>query len=158
MKKLILTLLFFMFTGMSAIAASPVYVASSKQPVDKVYKSVYASLEKNGFFVVFEPDIGANISGMAKRWGEDYNRNKLSTIRSMVFCNGWYANQVSNTDPEMLALCPLSLTVTEKAGVVKVLFVRPDEVAKDSPAAKVTAELTKDVIKAIDEGIKAAEK
>ena len=157
MKKLLMSLLLCLLSA-SVFAASPVYVATSQQSVDKVYKSVHASLEKNGFFVVFEPDIGANISGMAKRWGDDYNRNKLSTIRSMIFCNGWYANQVSNKDPEMLALCPLSLTVIEKAGTVKVLFVRPDEVAKHSPAAKVTAELTSDVIKAINEGVKSAGK
>ncbi len=43
-----------------------------------------------------------------------YNRSKLSAIRSMVFCNGWYANQVSNKDPHMLALCPLHMTLIEK--------------------------------------------
>ena len=157
MKKLMLGI-FFLVNSMIAVAASFVYVTSVKQSVDKVYKSVYASLEKNGFFVVFEPDIGSNISGMAKRWGNDYNRNKLTAIRSMVFCNGWYANQVSNVDPDMLALCPLSLTVIEQAGTTKVLFVRPDEVAKNSTAAKIASALTSDVIKAIDDGVQTAGK
>jgi hypothetical protein len=48
--------------------------------------------------------------------------------------------------------------VTEKDGLTKVLFVRPDEVAKNSKAAEITRRLTKDVIAAIDAGIKAAGK
>ena len=84
---------------------------SVKQDLQTVYSSVYKALEDNRFFVVFEPDIGSNLAGFAERWGADYNRNKLSGIRPMVFCSAWYANQVSNLEPRLLALCPLHLTV-----------------------------------------------
>jgi len=152
MKKILLLL--FMLVSVNAFAVNDaVYVGQSTKPTNDVYNSVYAALEKNGFYVVFEPNIGKNISGMAKRWGDDYNRNKLESIRSMVFCNGWYANQVSNAEPTMLALCPLHVTVTSKAGITKVLFVRPDYVAKGSAAEKIATELTQDVIKAIEAGL-----
>ena len=95
----------------------------------------------------------ANLSGFAERWGEDYNRNDLEGIRSMVFCNGWYANQVSNQDPALLALCPLHLTVIHKEGKSTVLFVRPGQVAKGSAAEAVAVELEADVAKAIEQGI-----
>ncbi|MGD8407908.1 MAG: DUF302 domain-containing protein, partial [Thiohalophilus sp.] len=79
-----------------------------------------------------------------------YNRNKLEEIRSMVFCNAWYANQISNADPELLALCPLHLTLIHKKGMTTILFVRPSQVAADSPAKKVATELENDVINTIE--------
>jgi uncharacterized protein (DUF302 family) len=115
------------------------------------YKTVYKALEDNRFFVVFEPNIQRNLSAFAKRWGDDYNRNKLEGIRAMVFCNAWYANQVSNADPDMLALCPLHITLVQKQGKTRVLFVRPSVVAKDSQAAAIASELEQDVTKAIEQ-------
>lgn len=121
--------------------------------MDTVYHSVYKSLEDNGFYVVFEPDIGKNLSNFADKWGKDYNRNKLESIRSMVFCNGWYANLMSNADPSMLSLCPLHVTLIQKSGKTTVLFVKPTSVAKGSKAEKVAQELESEVIKAIESGL-----
>jgi len=45
-----------------------------------------------------------------------------------------YANQVSNLDPTMLALCPLHLTIIEQAGTTTVLFNRPSVAATGSAA------------------------
>ncbi len=97
-------------------AADSVRQWSSDQDLETVYDSIYKSLEEKRFYVVFEPNIGANLAGFAERWGEDHNRNGLTAIRAMVFCNAWYANQVSNLDPQMLALCPLHLTVYGRDG------------------------------------------
>ena len=124
--------------------------------LETVCNSVYKSLEENRFFVVFEPDIWRNLAGFAERWGEDYNRNGLQGIRAMVFCNGWYANQVSNLEPLMLALCPLHLSVYRQGELTHVVFVRPAVVGKDSKAAALLQELESDVSKAIAQGISAA--
>ncbi|MFZ0468366.1 MAG: DUF302 domain-containing protein [Thiogranum sp.] len=118
-----------------------------------VYKVVYQHLESNNFFVVFEPDIQDNLSHFAERWGEDYNRNKLEGIRAMVFCNGWYANQVSNADPDMLAMCPLHITLVQQLGQTRILFVRPSVVAAGSKAQRIARELEDDVVKAVDAAI-----
>ncbi len=115
-----------------------------------VYKVVYQHLESNNFFVVFEPDIQDNLSHFAERWGEDYNRNKLEGIRAMVFCNGWYANQVSNADPDMLAMCPLHITLVQQLGQTRILFVRPSVVAAGSKAQRIARQLEDDVFKAVD--------
>lgn len=137
-----------------AIAGSPaVYEKSVQQAMDATYVAVNKSLEDNGFYVVFEPDIGRNLANFAEKWGEDYNRSKLEGIKSMVFCNGWYANAVSNADPAMMALCPLHLTLIHKAGTTTVLFVRPGAVAKGSPAEKIATEIEQEVIKAIEGGL-----
>jgi hypothetical protein len=103
--------------------------------------------------VIFEANIGKNLSRFKDKWSENYNKNNLGGIRSMVFCNGWYANQVSNADPSMLALCPLSLTVIERSGKAHILFVRPSYVGKESPALPILNEIEGIVIEAINTAI-----
>jgi uncharacterized protein (DUF302 family) len=127
-----------------------VYVKKIKKPLPEVYQKVFTALENDGYFVVFEPNIGKNLEHFAQRWGDDYNKNKLEVIRSMVFCNSWYANQVSNADPHMLALCPLHMTLIYKKGMTTILFVRPSLIAANSPAKKIVTELEQDVIKTIE--------
>lgn len=137
-----------------ACATEPlVYQRSVEQPADKVYDAVYSALEEANFYVVFEANIGKNLAGFAERWGDDYNRSGLSEIRSMVFCNGWYANQVSNLDPTMLGFCPLHLTVIEKNTTTTVLFNRPSVAAGNSPAVTVLKEAESGVIGAIDKAL-----
>ncbi len=137
----------------SAHADTNVFTWSVEKPVSAIYDKLYKSLEDARFYVVFEPDIGRNLAGFAERWGDQYNRNGLTAIRSMVFCNGWYANQVSNLDPQMLAFCPLRLTLIEKDGVSTALFARPTVIAANSPAKHILAELESEVIAAIKSGM-----
>lgn len=75
----------------------------------------------------------------------------------MVFCNGPLAVKISNADPAMLALCPLHLTLTQKAGRVSVLFVRPGAVAQGSKAEAPAKELEEKVINAIESGLSGAQ-
>lgn len=138
-------MLFLSVFEVSAQAAN-VFQLAVHQPLTQVYDRLYKALEDEGFYVVFEVDLGKNLSRFAEKWGENYNRNQLSAIRSMVFCNGWYANQVSNADPAMLALCPLRLTVIEKEGVSSVLFARPTVIAADSPAKKILLRVENEII------------
>lgn len=133
-----------------ATADASVYERRIKRNEPEVYKELFSALENNGYFVVFETNIGKNLSRFAQRWGDDYNKNKLDSIRSMIFCNGWYANKVSNADPKMLAICPMHVTITFKKGVTSILYVRPSQVAKDSPAKKIAEEIEQDVIRIIN--------
>jgi uncharacterized protein (DUF302 family) len=132
-------------------AANPaVFEKSAKLPLVKVVKILNQNLDDAGYAVVDELPISDNLKGMAKKWGADYNRNKLEGITALVFCGGWYVNQVSNLDPTLLGLCPLHLTVTHKAGVSTVLFNRPTALAGSSPAYKVLKEAEDEVIQAIE--------
>lgn len=137
----------------SVTASDRVYTVTVDAPASAVYDSVYKGLEAARFFVVFEPDIGSNLKSFARRWGDDYNRNGLSSLRAMVFCNAWYANQVSNKDLDMLGLCPMHLTVYEKSGSTTVVFNRPSFVASQSPALPVLKELEQEVIAAIESSL-----
>lgn len=135
-------------------AGSPgVRVWTTQQNLETTYDSVYKSLEDNRFFVVFEPDIGQNLARFSERWGEDYNRNALSGIRSMVFCNAWYANQVSNLDPDMLALCPLHVTLYARDNETRIVFTRPGHVGEGSQAQALLLELEDAVAAAIETAI-----
>lgn len=151
MRHLVLLLFLLVVSAGPAQAGSPfVYEGKVEEQLEPVYKRLFTALENNGYYVVFEPNIGKNLSHFAKRWGDDYNRNELEAIRSMVFCNGWYANQVGNADPAMLALCPLHVSVVHKQGTTWVYFVRPGKVAEGSPAEEVAREIEQDVIRTIE--------
>ena len=148
MCKSLLTCLFLLLP-VTGFAADTVYKITVDKPADEVYDRLYTELEKARFYVVFEPDIGRNLAAFARQWGSDYNRNKLDSIRAMMFCNGWYANQVSNTDPDMLGLCPLHLAVVARGGLTTVLFNRPTVIAVDSPALELLEKVETEVIAAI---------
>lgn len=157
MKKLhkLMIICFSMLLAMNnAHATNPnIFQHTVNKPMKQVYAGLYSALEEDGFYVVFEANIGQNLSRFADKWGEDYNRNKLDGIRSMVFCNGWYANAVSNLDPSMLALCPLSLTLIEREAKTTVLFVKPTSIAAASPAKKLLLRIENDVITVIKQSM-----
>ena len=141
----------------NALAQSPaVYERSFDQSLDVAYKRVFDALEGNGFKVVYEIDMQENLTKYAEKNAvKDFNVNRLEGIKSMVFCNGPLAVKVSNADPAMLALCPLHVTLTQKAGRVTVLFVRPGVVAQGSRAEAPAKELEEKVIKTIESGLTA---
>ena len=127
-----------------------------QQGLETTYKYIHNSLEERKLFVVFEPNIGKNLAGFSERWGEEYNRNDLQGIRSMVFCNGWYANQVSNIDPQLLALCPLHITLYRQNEMTHIVFVRPTHAGKGGAANALLQELETTVSAAVESGIEAA--
>ncbi len=157
-----MTRVFILLLASMAVSAAPAEVAGVYEwrvvtDLETTYEKIYNSLEENRFSVVFEPDIGRNLAGFAERWGEDYNRNALTGIRSMVFCNAWYANQVSNLEPRLLALCPLHLTLYRTVDTTHIVFARPTILANDTAAAALVTELEADVVKAVQQGIDALE-
>lgn len=148
MKKVFAALLILLSFQLQA-NESNVFEYSVNDDLDDVYSRVYKGLEDDGFYVVFEANIGRSISRFADKWGDDYNKNKLDGIRSMVFCSGWYANQVSNKDPSMLALCPMRMTLIEKNGKTTALFAKPSVIAAHSPALPILQRLENEVTNAI---------
>ena len=130
--------------------AQGIYKKTASMDFKTAYQKVYSALEDERFYVIHEINIGENLAGFKDKW-KDYNLNKVENQQVMIICNGWYANQVGNADPEMLALCPLHITLTEKEGRSTVLFVRPSAVAKGSKAEAIASEIEHKVIKAIED-------
>lgn len=149
-------ILLFTLLSFNVSAASPaVYEKSFNQNLDTAYTQVSKALDANGFKVVYEIDMQENLTKFAaKNAVKDFNVNKLEGIKSMVFCNAPLAVKISNADPAMLALCPLHLTLIQKAGHVSVLFVRPSVIAQGSQAEAPAKQLEEKVITTIENALK----
>lgn len=153
MNKILATVMLGLWS-VTAMAIHPnVYEKVLPLSLDAAYEKVYASLEERRFFVIFEAHMSENMARFKDRWGEEYNRQGLDGIRSLVICNIWYTNQVASLDPTMLALCPLRVVLVEKDGKTRVLFARPTAVAEGSPALPVVKEAEAGVIEAIEQAV-----
>lgn len=148
--KLITICVSMLLISMSTLTqASPVLKLVLTGSFERNYDNVSQALDANRFYVIFEPNIGNSLSNFKERWGEEYNQNGYEEIRSLVFCNPWYVNQVLNKDPEMAALCPLSVTLLHKNNQTEVMFLRPSKLNPQSPAQEILLELENDIIKAL---------
>ena len=152
MRILTPALLFFVviFTNQVCAQTDAIFEASVSKPMDEVYQDLYKALEASRFYIIFEANIGKNLARNAEKWGEDYNRNKFESVRSMVICNPEFANQVLNLDPRMMALCPLTVTLLHKEGTTTVLFEKLMPAAKGSPAEDILWEVENTIISAIE--------
>ena len=151
--KYIIHIILLTLVGVGTVYAGGIYKQSTPLDYDTAYKNVYAALEENQFYVVQEINIGKNLSRFQDKW-ENYNLNKLEKLQVMIICNGWYANQVSNADTDMLALCPMRITLIQKAGITTVLFARPSTFAEDSKALPILQKAEGIIIEAIRSALK----
>jgi uncharacterized protein (DUF302 family) len=138
----------------TTLADSPVFVHEARTDFKTAYNGLKKALEEKKLWIIFEAHISDNLSRFKKKFGKDYNKNKLGTIRSLVVCNISYVNRVSNLDPDMLSYCPLRIVIVEKKPNVKILFARPSAAAKNSKALPVLKEVEGEIIDAIKKGVK----
>jgi uncharacterized protein (DUF302 family) len=99
--------------------------------------------------------MGQRMAKFADRWGEDYNRNGLQSIRSLVFCNIWWTNRIANADPDLLGLCPLHLSLYAKDGNTVVLLPRLSAMAEGSPGKEAASELEAELRKIVQSALAA---
>ena len=151
MRVLIPFLLFLLSFSLSASGGpDAIYEKNTTQDIETFYPRLYKSLESSGFYVIFEANIGKNLARNAEKWGEEYNRRGFEAVRSMVICNPYYANQVLNLDPRLMALCPLTVTVLYREGQSTVLFERLTPLAVGSNAEDILWEVENTIISAIE--------
>lgn len=122
---------------------------TSERSADDLYSSLYQALEEEKFWVVLESDMGKRMAQFADQWGKDYNRNGLSSIRSMAVCNVWWTNRIANADPDLLGICPLHLSLYAKDGKTVVLMPRLSAMAEGSPGKEVAVELEAELRKIV---------
>ena len=126
--------------------------------LETAYKNVYMSLEDNNMFVIFEADMGRTLAGFSGQWGSNYNRNQLQGIRTMMFCNPWYVNEVSNLDPQLLAFCPMHITLYRQNDITHIVFLSPAHAGQRSAAAGLLEGLEAKVSAAVEAGMAAAQR
>ncbi len=132
-----LSLLACAFTNQAADDSNPgLFTHTVNTPLNSAYDALYAELEKNKFWVVFEANLGQRMQGMQKRWGKDYNRSQLEGARTMVFCSIDWAHTMANADPDALALCPLRIALYARDGKTHITMARPSHMLAATAAAK----------------------
>ena len=146
-----LLLICLLCTAMAASAADWLYKRDVTGPFPQTYRAVHEALENSDFFVVKELNIGANLQRLSYRWGDDYNRNRFAEVRSLIVCNPSFANQVLNVDPEMMALCPLNITLLHKENNTTLLYERVGAAAAGRPGEEVLREVDNIIISALEE-------
>ncbi len=135
--------------------ANSVYTKTFDASMDEVYTKLLASFEKSKLIVVSEIDIMAKFkaAGLPKKFGKNFNTNELDGIKAVIACNGWFGNEVANSDPEMMAFCPIRVTLVEKEGKTSVMYVRASVAPQDSKAYGVLQKLEAKVISAIESSL-----
>ena len=84
--KLVIGFLMLWVTSISLAENATVFEISVDKPISDVYGNMQASFDDSRFFIVKELNIGQSLSNFSEKWGDDYNQNNLSAIRSLVFC------------------------------------------------------------------------
>ncbi len=132
-----------------------IYQYRTQLDLPTAYQRVYQALEKQQFWVVFDADLGKRMAQFKERWGEDYNRQGLTGARSLVFCNLRWTNALASADPDLLALCPLHLSLYAKDSWVNLVMVRPSVLAVGSEAQPLAKKLEEKLIGIIQQVLKA---
>ena len=153
MKKILLACIFSM--SLWAAPISNVYSVTYNSPMDTVEKNLLTHFKASKLVVPWKLDILEEFKkkGLDKKFGDKFNTNKLESVRTIVACNGKFGNMIMNTDPAMMAYCPVRITLVEKDGKTTILYVRPSSAPRDSKAYKILVKLENKVIKAIEEAM-----
>ena len=146
-KKLILVLA--LMFGTTLFAGNGIYKVSVKEDFRSALHTLKKTLEDQNLFIISKADISGTLARMKGKLGKDYNKRGYTKAQSIIFCNPFYANDVLNLDPTMMALCPLKIMLLEKNAKTTALFVLPSYFSKRSPAKKVLKEVENKVLKAL---------
>ncbi|MCX6051688.1 MAG: DUF302 domain-containing protein [Campylobacterales bacterium] len=123
MKKILLVLF---LLASSVIAADNIYKIEVNEEYDVYYPKLKKELEINHINVISEMDLIQRFTeaGYAKKFGKNFNKNNIEKATSLILCNGYIGNQVSNIDVAMMAFCPIRLTVLKQGNKTIVLYVK----------------------------------
>ena len=152
MKKVMLTCLILL---VSSLSAHDVYVKEVNEPLTTLYPKVMKALANSKLIVVSEIDILEKFkhAGLSKKFGKNFNTNKLEGIKAIIACNGYFGNEVANADPEMMALCPVRITLIQQNGKSKILFARPSALSSGSKANAIIMKLEHKVIASLESSL-----
>ena len=148
MKTIILSLL---LLG-SLLQANEIYTKTITKPFSVYFPELKKSIEKNHMGIIYEFDLVERFKkkGFDKKFGDAFNKNGLDKIVTLLICNGYVGNQVSNIDPNMMALCPIKITVIKKGAQTTITFLKYQNVTQNKEIKELLSTLHKIVINTID--------
>lgn len=151
MKKIVILCL--LSLSLWSTALTNVYSVTYKGSIDTIEENILEHFKEVKLVVPWKLDILNEFKrkGLEKKFGKNFNTSHLSSVRTIVACNGKFGNMIINADPTMMAFCPIRITLIEKDGKTTVLYVRPTSAPKDSKAYPILKKLEKKVIKAIED-------
>jgi len=146
------TIVAFCLVNFTSLLASEIYKKEISLPIEKYYPKLKKAIRANHMNILYELDLLKKFkkSGYAKRFGKDFNKNHLKAVKTLLLCNGYVGNQISNIDPDMMALCPIRLTVISMASGTQVVFIKSDDLAKSRKVQRLLATLDEILIHTID--------
>ena len=147
LKKILLT--FALFFSSTLFASSSIYKVSVNEDFRSALHNIKKTLEDQNLYIISKADISGTLASMKGKLGKDYNKRGYEVAKSIIFCNPFYANDVMNADPDMMALCPLKIMLMTKNGKTTALFVLPSKLSGKSPAKKILIEVENRVKKAL---------
>ena len=127
MKRFVLILMFFS----NILFANEIYTKEIDLPIEKYYPKLQEAIKTNHMNILYELNLLEKFkkAGYAKRFGKDFNKNHLKAVKTVLICNGYVGNLISNIDPDMMTLCPLRLTLISRAWGTKVVFLKSSHLA-----------------------------
>ena len=148
MKKLLLTLL--LATGLFASPA--IHKTEINQSIKDYYPLLKKSIQDNHMNVLYELDLLDKFkkSGYAEKFGKSFNRNNIEAIKTLLLCNGFVGNQVSNIDPDMMVLCPIKITLIQSNGKTTVTFIKSADMSPNEEVAKLLKTLDQVIVNTIE--------
>jgi len=154
MKKIILAMFLLLTTS---VFADNIYTKEVNEPFSTYFPKLKAAIQKNHMNIIYEIDLIEKFkkSGYDKKFGADFNRNKLDKVVTLLLCNGYVGNQVSNIDPRMMALCPIRITVIKKGDKTEVVFLKSADTTDNRQVKELLATLDTILIHTIDLGLDA---
>lgn len=150
MKKIMTAVL---FTLLSAnLFASEFYTKVVYDSFESYYPKLLKAIKDNHMNVLYEMDLIKQFKdkGYAEKFGKDFNKNNLESVKTLLICNGYVGNQISNIDPTMMALCPIRLTIIQENKKLIVTFLRHDSIETSSEVKNLLTALDKILINTID--------
>lgn len=142
-----------LFMVLSAnLFASDFYTKVVHDSFDNYYPKLQKSIKDNHMNVLYELKLIEQFKkkGYAKKFGKDFNKNDIDEVVTLLICNGYVGNQVSNIDPAMMALCPIKLTIIKQGRKLTVTFLRHDSVKANPKVKELLTTLDKILIHTID--------
>jgi len=149
MKTIILTIL---LTLSANLFASDFYTKVIYEPIETYYPKFKAAIKKNHMNVLYELDLIKQFKdkGYPAKFGKEFNTNKLDGVKTVLVCNGYVGNQVSNIDPIMMALCPIRVTLIKEGGRTTVVFLKHSSVSAPKKIKDLLITLDNVIINTID--------
>ena len=138
--------------AVSSAASESVYTKVIDENYDSYMPKFKIALKANHMNVVSELDLMERFSKVkgAEKYRGGFEKQGITKVTSLVTCIGLVGLQVAAAEPDMMALCPVRITVMAKGDKTVVTFIRNQYVAKGTAVEDTVARLDNAIIDTVE--------